>query len=175
MTSRCAGGVVPNCATHKESTYKEPLTSSSMASLNEKVETLTVQLGLTRGAPFAQAIAQALKMLGLEERASNLNLVEQADLCLATLGSTPSSSATAPSQPAPVVVQGAVVVPSSNPAYGGAMVAPAPQQIAPAPHPSYGQPAYGGTVQTPYGQPAIAPAPQPMAAPAPQQVSLTGS
>ena len=102
-------------------------------------------------------------------------------------GSTPSSSATAPSQPVPVVVQGAVVVPSSNaeppmglpllptgpssygqPAYGGAMVAPAP-------HPSYGQPAYGGTVQTPYGQPAIAPAPQPMAAPAPQQVSLTGS
>ena len=63
-----------------------------MASLNEKVETLTVQLGLTRGAPAAQAIAQALKMLGLEERASNLNLVEQADLCLATLGSTPSSS-----------------------------------------------------------------------------------
>ena len=201
MTSRCAGGVVPNCATHKESTYKEPLTSSSMASLNEKVETLTVQLGLTRGAPFAQAIAQALKMLGLEERASNLNLVEKADLCLATLGSTPSSSATAPSQPAPVVVQGAVVVPSSNaeppmglvlptgpssygqPAYGGAMpapfaqpaVAPAPQQIAPAPHPSYGQPAYGGAVHTPYGQPAIAPAPQPMAAPAPQQVSLTGS
>ena len=174
----------------------------SMASLNEKVETLTVQLGLTRGAPAAQAIAQALKMLGLEERASNLNLVEQADLCLATLGSTPSSSATAPKQPAPVVVQGAVVVPSSNaeppmglpvlptgpssygqPAYGGAMpapyaqpaVAPSPQQIAPAPHPSYGQPAYGGTVQTPYGQPAIAPAPQPMAAPAPQQVSLTGS
>ena len=172
-----------------------------MASLNEKVETLTVQLGLTRGAPAAQAIAQALKMLGLEERASNLNLVEKADLCLATLGSTPSSSATAPSQPAPVVVQGAVVVPSSNaeppmglpvlptgpssygPAYGGAMpapyaqpaVAPAPQQIAPAPHPSYGQPAYGGTVHTPYGQPAIAPAPQPMAAPAPQQVSLTGS
>ena len=172
-----------------------------MASLNEKVETLTVQLSLTPLAPAAQAIAQALKTLGLEERASNLNLVEQADLCLATLGSTPSSSATAPSQPAPVVVQGAVVVPSSNaeppmglvlpagpssygqPAYGGAMpapyaqpaVAPAPQQIAPAPHPSYGQPAYGGTVQTPYGQPAIAPAPQPMAAPAPQQVSLTGS
>ena len=173
-----------------------------MASLIEKVETLTVQLGLTRGAPAAQAIAQALKMLGLEERASNLNLVEKADLCLATLGSTPSSSATAPSQPAPVVVQGAVVVPSSNaeppmglpllptgpssygqPAYGGAMpapyaqpaVAPGPQQIAPVPHPSYGQPAYGGTVQTPYGQPAIAPAPQPMAAPAPQQVSLTGS
>ena len=50
-----------------------------MASLNEKVETLTVQLGLTRGTPFAQAIAQALNMLGLEERASNLNLVEQAD------------------------------------------------------------------------------------------------
>ena len=156
-----------------------------MASLNEKVETLTVQLGLTRGAPAAQAIAQALKMLGLEERASNLNLVEQADLCLATLGSTPSSSATAPSQPVPVVIQGAVVVPSSygQPAYGGAMpapyaqpaIAPGPQQIAPAPHPSYGQPAYGGTVHTPYGQPAIAPAPQPMAAPAPQQVSLTGS
>ena len=154
-----------------------------MVSLTEKVETLTVQLGLTRGAPAAQAIAQALKMLGLEERASNLNLVEKADLCLATLGSTPSASATAPSQPAPVVVQGAVVVPSSNPAYGGAMpapytqpaVAPSPQQIAPAPRPSYGQPAYGGTVQTPYGQPAIAPAPQPMAAPAPQQVSLTGS
>ena len=158
-----------------------------MASLNEKVETLTVQLSLTRGAPAAQAIAQALKTLGLEERASNLNLVEQADLCLATLGSTPSSSATAPNQPALVVVQGAVVVPSSNaeppmglpllptgpssygqPAYGGAMVAPAP-------HPSYGQPAYGGTVHTPYGQPAIAPAPQPMAAPLPQQVSLIGS
>ena len=85
-----------------------------MASLNEKIETLTVQLGLTRGAPAAQAIAQALKTLGLEERASNLNLVEQADLCLATLGSTPSASATAPSQPAPVVVQGAVVVPSPN-------------------------------------------------------------
>ena len=140
-----------------------------MASLNEKVETLTVQLGLTRGAPAAQAIAQALKMLGLEERASNLNLVEQADLCLATLGSTPSSSATAPSQPAPVVVQGAVVVPSSNaePPMGLPLLPTGPS--------SYGQPAYGGTVQTPYGQPAIAPAPQPMAAPAPQQVSLTGS
>ena len=157
-----------------------------MASLNEKVETLTVQLSLTRGAPAAQAIAQALKKLGLEERASNLNLVEQADLCLATLGSTPSSSATAPSQPAPVVVQGAVVVPSSNaePPMGLVLptgpssqpaVAPGPQQIAPAPHPSYGQPAYGGTVHTPYGQPAIAPAPQPMAAPLPQQVSLIGS
>ena len=158
-----------------------------------------MQLGLTRGTPFAQAIAQALNMLGLEERASNLNLVEQADLCLATLGST--TSATAPSQPALVVVQGAVVVPSSNaeppmglvlptgpssygqPAYGGAMpapyaqpaVAPAPQQIALVPHPSYGQPEYGGTVQTPYGQRAIAPATQPMAAPAPQQVSLTGA
>ena len=165
-----------------------------MASLNEKVETLTVQLSLTRGAPAAQAIAQALKKLGLEERASNLNLVEQADLCLAELGFTPSSSATAPSQPVPMVVQGAVVVPSSNaeppmglpvlptgpssygPAYGGAMPAPYAQPaVAPAPHPSYGQPAYGGTVHTPYGQPAIAPAPQPMAAPAPQQVSLTGS
>ena len=173
-----------------------------MASLNEKVETVTVQLGLTRGAPFAQAIAQALKMLGLEERASNLSLVEKADLCLAELGCTPSSSATAPSQVVPMIVQGAVAVPSSNaeppmglpvlptgpssygqPAYGGAMpapytqpaVAPSPQQIAPAPHPSYGQPAYGGTVHTPYGQPAIAPAPQPMAAPLPQQVSLIGS
>ena len=148
-----------------------------MASLNEKVETLTVQLGLTRGAPAAQAIAQALKMLGLEERASNLNLVEKADLCLAELGSTPSSSATARSQPAPVVVQGAVAVPSSNaePPMGLPVLPTGPS--------SYGQPAYGGAASTvgaagspaPYAQPAIAPAPQPMAAPVPQQVSLTGS
>jgi hypothetical protein len=141
----------------------------SMASLNEKVETLTVQLSLTRGAPAAQAIAQALKMLGLEERASNLNLVEKADLCLATLGSTPSSSATAPSQPAPVVVQGAVVVPSSNaePPMGLPVLPTGPS--------SYGQPAYGGAMPAPYAQPAVAPAPQPLAAPVPQQVSLTGS
>ena len=140
-----------------------------MASLNEKVETLTVQLSLTRGAPAAQAIAQALKKLGLEERASNLNLVEQADLCLATLGSTPSSSATAPSQPVPVVVQGAVAVPSSN------AEPPEGLHLDPAPHPSYGQPAYAGTVQRSYTQPVVAPAPQPMAAPLPQQVSLIGS
>ena len=132
-----------------------------MASLNEKVETLTVQLGLTRGAPFAQAIAQALKMLGLEERASNLNLVEKADLCLAELGCTPSSSATAPSQPVPIVVQGAVAVPSSNaePPMGLPVLPTGPS--------SYGQPAYGGAASTvgaagspaPYAQPAIAPAP----------------
>ena len=134
-----------------------------MASLNEKVETLTVQLGLTRGAPAAQAIAQALKMLGLEERASNLNLVEKADLCLATLGSTPSSSATAPSQPAPVVVQGAVVVPSSNaePPMGLPVLPTGPS--------SYGQPAYGGAMPAPYAQPAVAPAPQQIAR-APQQI-----
>ena len=87
----------------------------------------------------------------------------------ATRGSTPSSSATAPSQPDPEVVQGAVAVPSSN------AEPPEGLHLDPAPYPSYGQPAYGGTVHTPYGQPAIAPAPQPMAAPAPQQVSLTGS
>ena len=140
-----------------------------MASLNEKVETLTVQLGLTRGAPFAQAIAQALKTLGLEERASNLNLVEKADLCLVELGCTPSSSATAPSQPVPMVIQGAVVVPSSNaePPMGLPVLPTGPS--------SYGQPAYGGAMPAPYAQPAVAPAPQPLAAPVPQQVSLTGS
>ena len=109
-----------------------------MASLNEKVETVTVQLGLTRGAPFAQAIAQALKMLGLEERASNLNLVEKADLCLAELGCTPSSSATAPSQVVPMVVQGAVAVPSSN------AETPMGLPVLPTGPSSYGQePAYG--------------------------------
>ena len=81
----------------------------------------------------------------------------------ATRGSTPSSSATAPSQPVPVVVQGAVAVPSSN------AEPPEGLHLDPAPYPSYGQPAYAGTVQRSYTQPVVAPAPQPMAAPAPLQ------
>ena len=114
-----------------------------MASLNEKVETLTVQLGLTRGAPFAQAIAQALKMLGLEERASNLNLVEKADLCLATLGSTPRTSATAPSQPVPVLSRALWWSPrpmNAEPPMGLPVLPTGPS--------SYGQPAYGGAASS---------------------------
>ena len=103
-----------------------------MANLKDKLDTLTVQLGLTRDAPAVEVIDQALKHLGLEERASNLNLVQKADLCLAALGS--SSCATAPSQPV-VVVQGTVVPsPQPGPAYGqptmAQQIAPVPQQIA---------------------------------------------
>ena len=55
-----------------------------MGSLAQKVDTLREQLGLVDGLSLAESVNVAVFQLGLADKVKGFNLVQKADVCLAT-------------------------------------------------------------------------------------------
>eukprot|EP00966_Prymnesium_polylepis_P089454 2070996-Prymnesium_polylepis.1 len=100
-----------------------------MATLSDKAATLSQQLGFEPGLAIVEVLSRAVEQLGLSAEAKGLHLVDQADLCMRTLGVGVSSTAVVTAEVVPMAVAIAEIAPIPvQPAV--AKIAPIPAQPA---------------------------------------------